>query len=112
MPEGVPPITPDKRKNLRISMPFHAKVHGVDSHGKTFIIETVVDNICADGLYMRIVPSVERGTKLSIDVGLRTTSHVTPETPHFTVDGTVLRTERKLGGACGVAVSFANVWFP
>lgn len=110
--EAVLPGTREKRSKLRISVPFHAKVHGVDLTGKAFIIETVLDNISADGLYMRIVPSVELGTKLSIEVGLRTTSHVTEETPRFSIDGVVLRTEEKPGGACGVAVSFAKVRFP
>ena len=102
----------EKRSKLRISVPFHAKVHGVDFTGKAFLVETVLDNISADGLYMRIVPSLEPGAKLSIDVGLHTQSHVTEDSPHFSVDGVVLRTEEKPGGARGVAVSFAKVRFP
>ena len=109
---AVPPMNSEKRSKLRISVPFHAKVHGVDLTGKAFLVETVLDNISADGLYMRIVPSLEPGTKLLIDVGLHTQSHVTEDSPRFSVDGVVLRTEEKPGGACGVAVSFAKVRFP
>jgi hypothetical protein len=108
---AVPPKNREKRSKLRISVPFHAKVHGVDLTGKAFLVETVLDNISADGLYMRIVPSLEPGARLSIDVGLHTQSHVTEDSPRFSVDGVVLRTEQKPGGACGVAVSFAKVRF-
>jgi hypothetical protein len=101
----------ERRNKLRISMPFHAKVKGMDSMGDEFIVETVLDNISADGLYLRIVPSVEIGANLWIDVGLHTTSHVTEDSPRFSVDGVVLRTEEKPGGAYGVAVSFAKVRF-
>jgi hypothetical protein len=103
--------TQERRSKLRISVPFHARVKGFDLSGDEFVVETVLDNIGADGLYMRIVPRVGIGTKLWIDVGLHTTSHVTENSPRFSVDGSVLRTEEKLGGACGVAVAFAQVRF-
>ena len=108
---AVVPDTRERRDKLRISVPFHAKVKGLDLTGNEFIVETVLDNISADGLYMRIVPSVEIGANLSIDVGLHTTSHVTEDSPRFSLDGVVLRTEEKPGGAYGVAVSFAKVRF-
>ena len=104
--------TVERRSKPRISVPFHVRVHGVDVTGSVFTIETVLDNISADGLYMRMVPSIEPGAKLSMDVGLHTTSHVTDDVPHFSIDGVVLRTEEKAGGACGVAVSFAKIRFP
>jgi hypothetical protein len=108
---GVVAEPQEKRSKLRISMPFHAKVKGTDRDGNDFIVETVLDNISADGLYMRMVPSVQIGARLSIDVGLHTTCHVTDHSPHFSVEGVILRTEEKPGGAYGVAVSFAKVRF-
>jgi hypothetical protein len=105
------PDTRDRRNKLRISMPFHAKVKGLDLAGSEFIVETVLDNISADGLYMRMVPNVEIGANLWIDVGLHTTSHVTEDSPRFSIDGVVVRTEEKPGGAYGVAVSFGKVRF-
>jgi PilZ domain len=108
---GAVPKDRDRRNKVRISMPFHAKVKGLDLTGNEFIVETVLDNISADGLYMRLVPSVKVGANLWIDVGLHTKSHVTEESPRFSVDGVVLRTEEKPGGYYGVAVSFAKVRF-
>ncbi len=108
---AVAPPNRERRNKLRISVPFHARVKGMDLNGNEFMVETVLDYISADGLYMRILPSVKIGATLAIDVGLHTTSHVTEDTPRFSVDGSVLRTDVKPGGACGVAVSFAKVRF-
>lgn len=101
----------EKRTTLRIDVPFHAKVQGLDSTGDCFTIETVLDNTSRDGLYMRMMPDVSLGARLSIDVGLYTASHITENAPRFSVEGVVLRKERKAGGAAGVAVSFVKVSF-
>ncbi len=101
----------ERRNKLRICVPFHAKVRGVDSMGGTFSIETVLDNLSANGLYLRMMPDVETGAQLSIDVGLYTTSHVTEDAPRFSVDGLVVRKEKRAGGAAGVAVSFGVAKF-
>ena len=114
VPEGQRSATEvdDRRRALRIDVPFHARVNGVDSEGTHFSIETVLDNIGYGGLYMRMMPDVEMGAPLAIDVGLYTASHVTEDAPRFSVDGVVVRKERKAGGAAGVAVSFSKVRFP
>ena len=101
----------ERRSKLRVCVPFHANVKGVDSMGGTFNIETVLDNLSANGLYLRMMPEVETGAQLSIDVGLFTTSHVTEDAPRFSVDGVVVRKEKRAGGAAGVAVSFSGAKF-
>ena len=55
---------------------------------------------------MRMMPEVSLGARLAIDVGLYTASHITENAPRFSVEGVMLRKERKAGGAAGVAVSF------
>jgi c-di-GMP-binding flagellar brake protein YcgR len=102
----------DRRRALRIDVPFHAKVNGVDSAGDHFSIETVLDNIGRNGLYMRMMPDVEMGAQLSIDVGLYTRSRITEDAPRFSVDGVVVRKEKRAGGAAGVAVTFMKARFP
>ena len=101
----------DRRATLRIEVPFHARVAGADRTGRHFSIETVLDNICRDGLYLRLMPEVELGTQLSIEVGLYTTLPPTEAPSHLSINGVVLRKEKKAGGAAGVAVSFAKVSF-
>jgi hypothetical protein len=60
---------------------------------------------------LRIMPCVQPGAKLSIVVGLHATLPITADTSRFSIEGVVLRSDEKLGGACGVAVSFHRVRF-
>ena len=101
----------DRRDKPRINVPFHVKVDGVDDKGTKFSIETVLDNLSGNGLYLRMVPCVLRGAKISIVLGLHTASHVSDAVPRFLIEGVVLRTEEKTGGICGTAVSFDRVRF-
>ena len=103
--------TLERRKNPRVSIPFHVRVRGVDEAGKQFSIETVVDNISGSGLYLRMMPYVEAGTKLVFDIQLRPAQQFEEQAPHFSADGSVVRSEKLPGGASGVAASFAKVRF-
>ncbi len=108
--EAVLAVTsPERRTKARISVPFHALVRGVDELGEEFVVETVVDNLSGAGLYLRMMPQVEKGRKLSIALGLRANFHITEDAPHFMINGTVLRREQKVGGVSGVAVVFDRV---
>ncbi len=102
----------DRRRNPRICVPFHATVRGVNNEGEKFAVETVLDSVCGDGLYMRMMPSVKKGTRLSIALRLYTGSSMTHDAPRVLVEGVVLRAENKPGGVCGVAVAFDRVRFP
>jgi hypothetical protein len=97
---------------MRVYVPFHARVSGTDSMGSKFSIETVLDNMSAHGLYLRMMPDVETGAKLAIDVGLHPASRIAEDEPRVSVDGVVVRKDRKAGGAAGLAVSFLKVSFP
>ena len=101
----------DRRRNPRICVPFHATVHGVSNEGEEFILETVLDNVSGDGLYMRMMSSVKKGTRLAIEIVLHKPLQATEEGSHLLVDGVVLRTENKAGGVSGVAVAIDRVRF-
>ena len=101
----------DQRAKPRISLPFPADVQGKDDKGETFNITTVLDNVSGNGLYLRMMPSVDLGAKISIVLRLLTPSDLVDATPRFAIDGVVVRAEEKAGGACGVAVRFNNVRF-
>jgi c-di-GMP-binding flagellar brake protein YcgR len=101
----------ERRSKLRICVPFHVEVKGVDSMGDEFGTETVLDNLSANGLYVRIMPTVEAGAKLSIVIGLYTPSQVPNDAARVSIEGSVLRTEKKVGGVLGVAVGFDSVRF-
>ena len=103
--------TENRRSKPRIDVPFHVKVDGVDQSGERFTIETVVDNVSGNGVYLRMIPCVDLGARLSITLGLNTPSAVIDEAPCFLMDAVVLRRETKTGGVCGVAAIFDRVRF-
>ena len=102
----------ERRKKPRIYVPFHTRVQGVDDAGNDFSIETVLDNISSDGLYLRMMPYVEKGAKLAIDIDLRTAPRIVEEGPRLSIEAVVLRSEKVAGGAFGVGVSFVKVHYP
>ena len=71
-----------------------------------------MDNISGSGLYLRMMPYVEEGAKLVMDIQLKAAQPAPDEGRHFSVDGTVVRSEKLAGGASGVAVSFAKIRLP
>jgi hypothetical protein len=83
----------------------------VNNEGEEFNIETVLDNMSGDGLYMRMMPSVEKGTSLAIEIILHKPMQGNEEGSRLLTEGVVLRTEQKAGGVSGIAVGFDHVRF-
>jgi hypothetical protein len=113
---GSLPPGEDRRSKPRIYVPFHATVRGLNNEGDEFDVETVVDNMSSDGLYLRMMPRVKEGARLTIALKLDTAPDLTQpdltqEAQPVLVDGVVLRSENKAGGVCGVAVVFDKVRF-
>ena len=63
----------DRRRHMRLYEPFPAIVRGVDANGESFEVNTVLDNISAGGLYVRLGRCVKRGTRFFVLVRLSTT---------------------------------------
>ena len=99
----------ERRGKPRICVPFHATVEGKDNSGQAFCVETVLDNLSSSGLYLRILPRVEQGAKLLIELGLLTPPDMTDGATRFAIEGVVVRSDEKTGGVFGVAVNFENV---
>jgi hypothetical protein len=96
---------PERRSKLRLYGPFPAKVRGVDVNGKIFKVETVLDNISAGGLYLRLRQRLEPDAILFVVTRL-SASEV--RAPRVAVRGKVLRIEQKPDGECGVAVKITR----
>ena len=107
-----PSETDERRRYPRINIPFPATVQGLDNGGHNFSVETVLDNLSSKGLFLRMMPCVEPGAKLCIEIQMRTGRQLEHEGARLSVDGVVLRADKLAGGASGVAVSFAKVRFP
>jgi len=96
----------ERRSMPRIELPFPATVRGVDRHGERFRLETVLDNLSAKGLYLRIARPVEPGATLFIVVRLAASLDQWTIGPGVAARGSVLRADLRPGGVCGLAVAF------
>jgi c-di-GMP-binding flagellar brake protein YcgR len=98
----------ERRDDPRISNPFPVRVEGVDTDGNVFEVQTVLDNLSSGGLYVRLFRTVKPGVKLSIRFRFLNGPAAEESTPCVVAQGVVVRTEPKVGGACGVAVMFKS----
>src|SRR5262245_29330904 len=56
----------ERRRHPRLRKPFPATVRGVDAYGESFEADTVLDNLSAGGLYLRLGRCVKQKTKLFV----------------------------------------------
>ncbi len=99
-------MTDERRTKDRIYIPFPAAVEGVDVYGEEFNISTVLDNLSGNSLYLRMMPTVRLGSKISVMFRLSTAATAGTRSSFVHVRGTVVRTDEKPGGASGVAIKF------
>jgi hypothetical protein len=95
----------ERRQRQRISDPFPARVKGISADGTSFEVDTVIDNISPGCLYLRLMPCVERGAKLSVVFRLSSSAEKAASSPRAEVTGEVLRTDPR-DGAWGVAFTY------
>jgi hypothetical protein len=100
----------ERRRKVRIYLPFPAVVEGVNTSGEQFKVDTVLDNLSKEGLYLRLFPSVSQGSEITIVFRL-STSAAEASSPKVLIKGTILRVEERPGGASGVAVQFKSPRF-
>lgn len=96
----------ERRRAERIFIPFPAVVEGADVEGLDFKVNTVLDNLSKGGLYLRLIPCVSVGAKLSVVFRLSGSVDSEATSPKIAIKGEVLRVDRKEGGACGIAVKY------
>lgn len=94
---------------LRIEIPFPALVRGVDVHQQAFEAQTLLDNLSANGLSLRLTRCVELGATLFIVLRLG----VQPDAPapRVALRGVVQRVEPNSDATCTVAILFSHYRF-
>ena len=93
----------DRRRTLRVDLPFPVTVRGTDATGDRFTLDTTLDNLSACGLYFCLPRPVAPGAKLFLVVRLTPG----PEAgPSVAMRGVIVRAELLADGRTGVAVSF------
>ncbi|MFN7945812.1 MAG: PilZ domain-containing protein [Blastocatellia bacterium] len=98
----------ERRRGPRISFPFPARVRGVDASGSPFKLDTLIENLSAEGLYLKMNRGIMSGTELAIAIRLSAASVGLENSTSVATRGIVLRTELQPDGTCGVAVRFTR----
>ena len=94
--------------HLRLYEPFPVMVRGVDANGESFEVNTVLDNISAGGLYVRLGRRVELGTRLFAIARLSVTPSEAGPGPRVAIRGVVVRAEPLPDSTWGVALKFTH----
>jgi hypothetical protein len=98
----------ERRRVIRVDVPFPATVRGVDRMGERFTLDAALDNLSACGLYVRLARSVEPGTTLFVVVRLSTAPADAASAPYVAFRGLVRRVEPQSDGRYGLAVEFTR----
>ncbi len=93
----------DRRRALRVDLPFPVTVRGTDATGNGFTLDTTLDNLSTYGLYFCLPRPVAPGAKLFVVVRLTLGGEMCPS---VAMRGVVVRAELLADGRTGVAVSF------
>ena len=111
------PITPrradtyrgaERRIKSRLKGPFPAKARGVNAGGEAFEVETVIDDLSAGGLHMRLGQPVSPGTVIFIVTRLTHVGVPEVSVPRVALRGLVLRSQLRLDGSFGVAAAILS----
>ncbi len=98
----------ERRRSPRISEAFPVTVRALDHHGQRFRTETVVDNLSAKGLFVRLQRCVERGARLFALLRLAPGSDKAVPAATFALRGVVKRVVPLSDGGSGVGVEFTK----
>lgn len=103
---SLPSIPIERRNKPRIQVAFPALVRGNDADSGKFQEDALVDNVSASGVYLRLNRFLAPGS--SLFVVLEFSQHPSPErvVPRLAAHGTVVRSEVRHDGTCGLAIRF------
>lgn len=83
-------------------------MQGLDANGEAFEIDSLLDNLSASGLYLRMARHLNEGAELLVLVQFPTASVNKAEASQIEARGLILRAEPQVDGAYGVAVGFTQ----
>ena len=97
----------ERRQKPRLDHPFPATLRGIDAMGEWLDIDTVLDNMSASGLYVRISRQLEPGARVAVGIGLKRSGQW-ETTARVAMRGVVTRVERPRAGEYGTAITFTK----
>ena len=97
----------ERRGRPRVEQPFPVTVRGVDATGEPLDIDTVLDNMSAGGLYVRIPRRIEPGARLAVGIRLSVPGGQGRKA-RVAARGVVLRADSTAHGEHGLAIEFTR----
>ena len=101
-------LSQERRDKLRIVGPYPAIVRGTDESGERFEADTVVDNLSAGGLFLRLSEKVSKGARLFILCQLSTSPDDGLPPPRVAIRGRVVRLVPEPDGTTGLGIAISN----
>ena len=98
----------ERRLSPRIYEDFPVTVRGVDERGRKFRTETVVDNLSAHGLFVRVGVLLRRGARLLTLVRISPAEERKAPAPLVALKGVITRVVPLADGRFGVGVQFTH----
>src|SRR5437667_4130783 len=83
----------ERRINTQVSVPYHARLRGEDSEGRSFKEDTRLDDLSVGGLHLRLTRSVPQGSRVSVTVYLSVIRNEGSPALRLGARGIVRRTE-------------------
>jgi hypothetical protein len=103
----------ERRKETRNCTPFPMTVQGVDADGVAFQRHTIVDNIAAGGLCVRLMQALELGSPIYFMVQLSTGQAAGEQELWLSGYGVIRHARPEEGGAFSYGIEFKHrslVW--
>jgi hypothetical protein len=95
----------ERRRQLRISVPFPIAVRGFSPEGERVQFETEMDNLSTGGLYLRTRNAIQDWNRLTVVMRLAMTKDAETPAPIVVARGEILRMEPGCGDDTGFAVA-------
>jgi PilZ domain-containing protein len=101
------PFGRERRASPRVDHPFPVTVRTVKAMGEALHVETVIDNMSARGLFVRLSRPIALGAPLTTVIRLSVDGRE-DACARVVARGVVRRVELKANGQYGIAVEFAR----
>jgi hypothetical protein len=98
----------ERRFSTRATLPYAARLWGIDMEGRPLKEDTRVVNISSGGIYLRVSRFLLQGARVFVAARLSEESSESVPALRLVASGLVVRTERQSDGTCGVAVEFTR----
>ena len=98
----------ERRRSLRISVPFPVRIRGISSTGRHLEAYTELENLSAGGLFLKMTQDIRNWKHLRVILWLSLTGNPETPAPVVAARAEVLRIEAHPDQRLGFAVAFTR----